>query len=227
MTAYETFVERWNILTKRLREKPFLEIPDKVWEKPSRDLDKLLLVLERYYTAPTAPTRDDIKTVKQHSITSQIKAFISSDTPRKAFFKVDYFKAKCSSLPDQDLCKLLLNGKTTKDAYLTTFLAYHYWKSKCDIQSGLAAAYKQIEEDYQNNPATKASDQAKALFRSLLKEADLNKVVKVLRDDLPDNEAVKEFAKAVGLKIPSGKKPIHERLASKIITAGELVRAKL
>jgi hypothetical protein len=37
---------------------------------------------------------------------------------------------------------------------------------------------------------------------------------------------VDAFTKSVGLKIAAGKKPIHERLAAKILKSGELVRAK-
>lgn len=225
MTAYKQFMEKLDILAKRLSEKPYMPVPDKVWEKPARDLDKLLLVLEGYYTEPKVPTKADIKVVKEHGITAQVKAFISADSRRKAFFKLDYFKAKCASLPDQSLCQGLLNGKTTKEAYLTTFLTHHYWKARPKTESGLEEALKQIRDDYQNSPAAKQGEYAKALYRKLLSEADLNKVVAVLQGNLPDKAAVSAFAKSVGLKIPSGKKPIHERLAAKILTAGGIVRA--
>jgi len=64
------------------------------------------------------------------------------------------------------------------------------------------------------------------LFRELVGESDLNRLLQIVQAKIPDKSAVDAFAKAVGLKIPARKKPIHERLAAKILKSGEIVRAK-
>ncbi len=225
MTAYETFLAKWNALAKLLRERPYAPIPERTWEEPAKDLDKLVTVLTPYYTEPKVPSPADIKRVKEHGITAQIKAFINKDKERKAFFTVVYFNGKCASLPDKGLSQALAKG-TTKDSYLTAFLVYHYWKARPEPQHGLEIAAREIESDYNNSPAAKQTELAKALFRNLLGESDFNQVVAILQGKYPDKEALGTFAKAVGLKVPPGKKPIHERLAAKILKSGELVRAK-
>lgn len=225
MSAYDVFLKNWSALAELLSMKPYGGIPDKVWEKPSKDLDKLVRVLAPYFTEPKVPSSADIKTVKGHEITAQIKAAVSKDKDRKAFFSVAYFKEKFDSLPDRDLSRVLQKG-TTRDAYLTAFLVYHYWKGRPEPVRGLERAAEEIEAEYQNSPGVKQAVQARVLYRELLKESDFNRLVAVLQAKYPDKAAVGSFAKAVGLKIPAGKKPIHDRLALKILKAGELVRAK-
>ena len=225
MTARNAFVEKWNELTKLLSDQLYAPVPDKVWEKPAKDLDKLIRVLRPYYTEPKVPSAAEIKRVKEHGITAQIKAFINRDKDRKAFFTVAYFNGKCASFPDKTLVQAIAKG-TTRDSYLTAFLVYHYWKARPEPQDGLENAAREIESDYNNSPAAKQIERAKALLGDLRRESDFNRVVAILRDEFPDKEAVSSFAKAVGLKIPAGKKPIHERVAGKILKSGELVRAK-
>jgi hypothetical protein len=225
MSAYDVFLKNWSALAELLSKKSYGGIPDKVWEKPSKDLDKLITVLTPYFTEPKVPTSADIKTIKGHGITAQIKAAVSKDRERKAFFSVAYFKEKFASLSDRDLSQALPKG-TTKDAYLTAFLIYRYWKASPEPVRGLERAAREIEEEYENSPGVKQAEQARILYRELLKESDFNRVVAVLQTKYPDKAAVGTFAKAVGLKIPAGKKPIRDRLALKILTAGELVRAK-
>jgi len=225
MTVYGTFVEKWNALAKLLREKPYVAVPDKVWEKPAKDLDKLLSVLDRYYTEPKVPTKAEIKAVKEHGITAQIKVFIDKDKERKSFFTVEYFQKKCATLSDRDLVQALPKG-TTRAAYLTAYLVYNYWMARPDPSRGLERVRAEIEGDFRNSPAAKQSEQAKSLYRELLGESDLDRLVAVLQSNFPDKTALSTFAKTVGLRIPAGKKPIHQRLAAKIMASGELVRAK-
>lgn len=225
MTTFDVFREKWEALAKLLRVKPYTPIPDKLWQKPAKDLDRLLQVLTPYFMEPKVPGIAEVKTVKGHSITIQLKAFITKDKDRKDFFSVAYFKEKCASLPDRELSQALQKGMT-KDAYLTAFLVYHYWKARPEPERGLERASKEIEADYENSPSVKQAEQSRILYRELLKESDFNRLVAALQVRYPDKATVGTFAKAVGLKIPAGKKPIHERLALKIRTAGELVRAK-
>lgn len=224
MTAFRTFVEKFNSLTELLRSKPYAVVPDKVWEKPVKDLEALIGKLRPYYTEPKAPTKADIKTVKDHVITAKIKAFINNTKDRKAFFTTDYFKGKCASFSDKTIAQALPRA-TTRDGYLTTFLLYHYWKARPQSESGMEQAATEMEMDYRNSPVVRQRELAKARFQEFLREADFNRLVEILETTLPDSPAVAAFAKAVGLKIPAGKKPIHVRLATKIRIAGELVRA--
>ena len=107
----------------------------------------------------------------------------------------------CASLPDKGLSQALAKG-TTKDSYLTAFLVCHYWKARPGPQHGLEIAAREIESDYNNSPAAKQTELAKALFRNLLGESDFNQVVAILQGKYPDKEALGTFAKAVGLKVP-------------------------
>ena len=182
-------------------------------------------IFRPYYTEPKVPSAAEIKRVKENGITAQIKAFINKDKERKAFFTVAYFHGKCASLPDKGLSHALVKG-TTRDSFLTAFLAYYYWKARPEPRHGLEIAAREIESDYNNSPAAKQTERAKTLYRDLLGESDFNQVVAILQGHYPDKEALGNFAKAIGLKIPAGKKPIHERLAAKILKSGELVRAK-
>ena len=131
----------------------------------------------------------------------------------------------CNTSRQGSALQQIIKG-STRDAYLTAFLVYHYWKNKPESQRGLELAGREIESDYRNNPAAKRVEEAQALFRELLSESDLNRLTTILRTKFPDKVAIDAFAKTVGLKVPSGKKPIHERLAIKIMASGELVRAK-
>jgi len=225
MTAFKEFTERLDGLKKRLTAKPYTSIPDKVWQTPTKALDRLLSVLEPYYTEPKAPTKEEIKTVKEHGVTAQIRAFIDRDRERKAFFSVAYFRQKCEQLPDRKLVQALPKGQT-RIALLTTFILYHYWKAKPEHLSGLASVHEEIEEDFRNSPAAKQAAQAQALLAELRRESDFNLIVSRLHAEFPDRAGVTAFAKAVSLKIPAGKKPVHERLAAKILKSGELVRAE-
>ncbi len=225
MSGYDLFMGKCNALAELLSQKPYAPIPDKIWEKQARALDKLIGSIAPYYAVPKIPTAADIRAVKAHDMTVRIKTFIKTDRQKQAFFTVGYFSQKCASLPDRGLVQALTKG-TTKEAYITAFLAYHYWKARPDESLGLENACKEIESDYNNSPANRQTERAKALFRSLLGESDLQRVIAILQDEFPDKEAISGFAKAVKLKISAGKKPIHERVASKILKSGEIVRAK-
>jgi len=225
MTPFEEFTERLDALNRFLIAKPYTSIPDKVWQTPTKALEKLLGVLEPYYAAPKVPTRDDIKIVKEHGITAQIKAFIDRDKERKTFFSVEYFRRKCANLSDRELVQSLPSGKT-RAALLTTFVLYRYWKARPQPLTGLESAREEIEADFRDRPAARQAKEAKAFFEKLLREPDINRVAALLYERFPEVEAVKAFAKAVSIKIPSGRKPVHERVAGRILKAGELVRAK-
>jgi len=225
MTAFDIFQQKLKSLEEMLGGKPFAPVPDKVWQTPTKALDKLLGVLDPYYTEPRVPTKADIAIVKGHGITAQIKAFIDRDKDRKAFFSVDYFEKKCAVLSDKDLVQALPGG-STRLAFLTTYLAYRYWSARPNSLNGLEKARAEFEEDFNNNPATRQAEEANALYRKLLHEPDFNRVVTLLQERYPDGDGVKAFAKAVSLKIPAGKRSVHERIAAKILKAGELVRAK-
>jgi hypothetical protein len=224
MTAFNEFAERLQKLEKLLSNDPYTPIPDKVWQTHTKTLDKILKVLKGYYL-PERPSPAEIKTVKEHPITAQIRAFIDRDKERKAFFTLGYFQNKCASLPDKDLLQDLPKGRT-RASLLTAFLVYHYWKAKPDPLRGLESARAEIEEDFKNSPAARQAEEAKGLFNELQRESDVNRIVAVLQEKFPDRTAVTAFAKAVSLKVPGGRGPVHERLAGKILKAGELLRAK-
>jgi hypothetical protein len=225
MTARKAFEETWNVVAKLLSNKPYAPVPDNVWEKLVKSVQKIQTTLKPYYTEPKVPGSSDIKAVKNHGITAQIKAYINKDKERKTFFTLGYFSAKCAALPDRTVVQAVQKG-TTRDAYLTAFLVYHYWKARPESESGLGLAAKEIETDYRNSPVVQRAEQARALYRQLLGESDLKRIVAVVQKELLDKEDVGAFAKIVGIRIPAGKKTIHERLAAKIMASGELVRAK-
>jgi len=225
MTAFKEFVQTLDALQKFLGAKPFIPIPDKVWQPSAKALEKLLVVLEPYYTEPKAPTKADIALIKDHGITAQIKAFIDRDKERKAFFSLDYFEKKCASISDKNFLQALPKSRT-RVTFLATFLVYRYWTARPEPLSGLERARAEIEEDFGNSPATQQAKEAKELYGKLLRESDFNRLVALLQARFPEKDAVNAFAKAVSIKIPAGRKPVHERLAAKILKSGELVRAQ-
>lgn len=223
MSSYRTFADRWSVLAKLLQEKPFTPVADTAWAKAAKDLDKIISYLNPYYIEPKLPRPADVKAVKGHEITAEIKAFLGKDKDAKAFFTLGYFEEKCVALPDKDLARSLRKG-ATKDALLTTFLVYHYWKARPDPQLGLERSFKELKSDYDRSPAVREAERARAAYRSLLGELDLGRVVQELQSKFPTKEELVAFAKVVGIKVPAGKKPIHERVAAKILKAGEVVR---
>ncbi len=225
MTAFKEFMETLDALKNLLSAKPFSPVPDKIWQTPKKALESLLGKLEPYYKEPKVPTKADVKIVKDHGITAQIKAFIDRDRERKAFFSVDYFKQKCANIRDTGVVEALPAGQT-RAALLTKYLVYRYWTARPESVSGLDRARLEIEEDFKSSPATKQAEQAKSLYGQLLHESDFNRILALLQERFPQGDSVKAFAKACSLRIPAGRKPVHERLAAKILKSGELVRAR-
>jgi hypothetical protein len=223
MSLHTNVAEKLKLLADLLNQKPFASVPSTAWEKAAKDLDKVIRSLKPYYTEPKAPGPADVKLAKAHETTGEIKSFINRDKETKAFFSTAYFQNKCASLPDKNLARAVQKSQT-RDGYLTAFLVYHYWQARPEPLKGLIRAYHDIRADFDNSPAVKKAEQARALLRDLLKEPDLQRIATELQSNYPNKDDLGAFAKAVGIKVAAGKKPLNERIAAKILKSGEIVR---
>ncbi|MEW6348908.1 MAG: hypothetical protein AB1646_07575 [Thermodesulfobacteriota bacterium] len=231
MELFKEFATQVKQLAKLISGTPSQTIPDTKLASWTNAVSSICSELDSYLP----PTAAEKKRAKAHPVAAQIIAYTSNDFQRKRFFDKGYFRNKFEGLPPTRHLVAPADLETASVAAIRDALILHYYRQgEGDRQTnGLELLRRELETDFKANPATTATENAKEIFRSLMKEEEVPSVAALLKDKFPDVRVLNEFARAIRVTIPAQskrkgapKESVHERLARAIHSQGAVTRMR-
>lgn len=229
MMLYEDLSTIAQVLAKLLKPGARNVIPQDLIIEASTQIRSLVERLRPYFPPTCAEKRE----AKNHPIVAQITRLTTSDSQRKKFFSLDYFQQLLESLPEK---KGLVAGgiPRTLAGARDAVILYHYRANRTGDELALGRLLARLEDDYRNSDQVKEHNRRRELYRAMMCLPAPEDAATRLLHEFPAEKDLKEFAKAVRVKIPAQsrrigaqKKSVHLRLAEAIHQRGSIARLDL
>ncbi len=229
MLLYEELSTIAQLLARLLKPGARNVIPQDLIIEATTQIRSLVERLRPYFPPTSAEKRE----AQNNPIATQITRLTTSDSQRKKFFNYNYFKQLLECLPDK---KGLVAGGVprTLSGARDAVILYHYRAGRTGDCGSLGRLLSRLEEDYRNSDQVKEYNRRRELYRAMMRMPAPEDAAERLLQEFPREKDLKEFAKAVMVKIPAQsrrigaeKKSAHLRLAEAIYQRGSIARLDL